>query len=97
MGRKPRQRPERLGVKLRAIREALGLSQTGMVTRLGDEGIVASQISEYETDKREPSLITLLRYARLANVCLDALIDDELDLPAKLPSTKKHEGLRHRR
>jgi transcriptional regulator with XRE-family HTH domain len=97
MGRKARQKPERLGAKLRAIREALGLSQTGMVKRLGDEGIAASQISEYETGKREPSLITLLRYARLANVCLDALIDDELDLPAKLPSAKKHEGLKHRR
>src|SRR4051794_21776561 len=96
MGRKARQRPERLGEKLRAIREALGLSQTGMVTRLGDEGIVASQISEYETGKREPSLITLLQYARLANVYLDALVDDELELPAKLPSAKKHAGLTHR-
>jgi transcriptional regulator with XRE-family HTH domain len=95
MGRKARQRPERLGEKLRVIREALGLSQTGMVTRLGDEGIVASQISEYETGKREPSLITLLQYARLANVYLDALVDDELDLPAKLPTAKKHEGLKH--
>jgi transcriptional regulator with XRE-family HTH domain len=96
MGRKARQKPERLGAKLRLIREALGLSQTGMVKRLGDEGIAASQISEYETGKREPSLITLLRYARLANVCLDSLIDDELDLPAKLPSAKKHTGLTHR-
>ncbi|HEV7893963.1 MAG TPA: helix-turn-helix transcriptional regulator [Pyrinomonadaceae bacterium] len=96
MGRKARQRPERLGGKLRVIREALGLSQTGMVKRLEDEGIAASQISEYESGKREPSLITLLQYARLANVYLDALVDDELDLPAKLPSAKKHGGLTHR-
>lgn len=93
MGRKARQRPERLGEKLRAIREALGLSQTGMVKRLGDEGIAASQISEYETGKREPSLLTLLQYARLANVYMDALVDDALDLPAKLPSAKKRGGL----
>jgi transcriptional regulator with XRE-family HTH domain len=96
MGKKARQRPERLGEKLRAIREALGLSQTGMVTRLGVEGIAASQISEYETGKREPSLIMLLQYARLAGVYLDALVDDELSLPAKLPSAKKHEGVRRR-
>lgn len=96
MGRKVRQRPERLGEKLRAVRDALGLSQTGMVKRLGVEGIVASQISEYETGKREPSLITLLHYARLANVYLDALVDDELDLPAKLPSGKRQEGLKRR-
>ena len=96
MGKKARQRPERLGEKLRAIRDALGLSQTGMVTRLDVEGIAPSQISEYETGKREPSLITLLEYARLANVYLDTLVDDEADLPAKLPSTKKREGLKRR-
>jgi hypothetical protein len=27
-------------------------------------------------------------------VCLDALVDDELDLPEKLPSTPKHHGVR---
>lgn len=97
MGKKARQRPERLGEKLRAIRDALGLSQTGMVKRLGvEDTIAASQISEYETGKREPSLIMLLEYARLANVCLDTLVDDESDLPAKLPAAKKHEGVRRR-
>ncbi len=90
MGKKARQRPERLGEKLRVIRDALGLSQTAMVKRLGDEGVAASQISEYETGKREPSLITLLQYARLVNVCLDVLVDDEADLPAKLPAKHKH-------
>lgn len=92
MGKKARQRPEHLGEKLRAIRDALGLSQTGMVKRLGVDGIAASQISEYETGKREPSLIMLLQYARLANVCLDVLIDDKLNLPAKLPAKSKHKA-----
>lgn len=87
MGRKPRQRPQRLGEKLVAIRNALGLSQSQMVKRLDVEGIVASQISEFETGKREPSLIVVLRYARLANVCADVLIDDKLDLPDKIPVT----------
>jgi transcriptional regulator with XRE-family HTH domain len=52
--------------------------------------IVPGQVSEFETGKREPSLIVLLRYARLANVCVDTLIDDDLDLPAKLPARAKH-------
>lgn len=90
MGTKPRQRPQRLGEKLLAIRNALGLSQSEMVRRLDVEGIVASQISEFETGKREPSLIVVLRYARLANVCADVLIDDALDLPIKLPAKPKH-------
>lgn len=86
--------------KLRAIREALGLSQTGMLKRLGAEDlIVYNRISEFETGKREPPLAILLLYARAANVWMDVLIDDELDLPARLPSApsaKKHEGVRRR-
>lgn len=89
MGTKPRQRPQRLGEKLLAIRNALGLSQSQMVKRLDVEGIVPSQISEFETGKREPSLIVVLQYARAANLSTDVLIDDVLVLPAKLPSAKK--------
>jgi transcriptional regulator with XRE-family HTH domain len=91
MGTKPRQRPQRLSEKLLAIRKALGLSQSGMIKRLDVEGMsAASQISEFETGKREPSLIVILQYARLAGVCADVLIDDALDLPAKLPSKARH-------
>jgi transcriptional regulator with XRE-family HTH domain len=89
MGTKPRQRPQRLGEKLLAIRNALGLSQSQMVKRLDVDGIVASQISEFETGKREPSLIVVLQYARLADICADVLIDDKLDLPDKLPAKRK--------
>lgn len=91
MGVRPRQRPERLAEKLRAIRDALGLSQAQMVKRLdAEEMIVPGQISEFESGKREPSLIMLLRYARVAGVCVETLIDDELDLPAKLPAKPRH-------
>jgi len=92
MGTRARQRPERLAEKLLALRSALGLSQSEMVRRLDVEGIVASQISEFESSKREPSLIVLLQYAHLAGVCVDVLIDDKLDLPAKLPAKPKHKG-----
>jgi transcriptional regulator with XRE-family HTH domain len=89
--RRPRQKPKRLAVKLLAVRASLGVSQARMVKSLDAEGmIVPGQISEFETGKREPSLIVLLRYARLAGVYVDVLIDDEMDLPARLPARRKH-------
>lgn len=99
MGTKSRITPEHLAEKLRQIREALGLSQSEMWRHLGVQDLIAfKQISTYELGKREPPLVILLQYARVANISTDALIDDELDLPAKLPSTKKkHEGMKRRR
>jgi len=92
-----RPKPERLAEKLRLIREALGLSQSEMLRRLGFENVHAyTRISSYELGRNEPPAMVLLEYARAANVYVDALIDDELDLPVKLPSAKKHEGVRHR-
>lgn len=97
MGTKGRMRQERLAEKLLQIRLALGLSQTEMLHRLGAEDLINyTQISRYESGTREPPLWILLQYARVVNVSTDALIDDELDLPAKLPSAKKHEGVRRR-
>ena len=86
-----RQRSERLAEKLLQIRLALGLSQTDMLKRLGvEEMIVYNRISDYELGKREPPLPILLRYGRIAGVCVDMLIDDDMDLPAKLPAKPKH-------
>ena len=97
MGAKPRLRQKRLPEKLRAIRDALGLSQTGMLKRLGAEDLIEyNRISEFETGKGEPPLMILLLYARVANVWMDVLVDDELDLPAKLASGKRHEGVKRR-
>jgi len=93
-----RERPVRLAEKLLQIRNALGLSQSEMLSRIGlGESGYRHYISQFETGRREPSLIILLQYARVANVYVEALIDDELDLPAMLPSAKKHEGVRRRR
>jgi transcriptional regulator with XRE-family HTH domain len=86
-----RQRSERLAEKLLQIRLALGLSQTEVLKRLDVEGmIVYNRISDYELGKREPPLPILLRYGRLAGVCVDVLIDDDQDLPANLPAKPKH-------
>ncbi len=91
----PHTRPTRLGEKLQGIRAALGLSQNEILERLGFGGVLfRSNISQYERGVREPPLIVLLEYARLAGVWVDVLIDDKLDLPAKLPSALKHEGAR---
>jgi len=92
-----RPRPERLPEKLLQIRNSLGLSQTEMLKRLGVEDLIAyHQISRYETGDREPPLKILLQYARTARVYVEDLIDDELDLPAKLPGTARHEGIKHK-
>jgi transcriptional regulator with XRE-family HTH domain len=91
MGRVARPKPERLAEKLLQIRLALGLSQNGMLRLLGlDEKLFRSAISGYELGTREPPLPVLLKYARLAGVCLDALVDDTARLPAKLPGKPMH-------
>lgn len=74
-----RRRPNRLAEKLLQIRSALNLSQGGMVTRLGVE-MPPRNIANYEQDKSEPPLTVLLAYARIANVSLEQIVDDDADL-----------------
>lgn len=98
MGRMPRPKPARLAEKLLYIRQALGLSQNGMLARLGlDKRLFRSAISGYELGTREPPLPVLLEYARAAGVWLDGLVDDELDLPKRLPASPTSEGLRRKK
>ena len=90
----PRPRPERLAKKLLQIRTGLGLSQTQMLERLGfSDSMHYGRISEYEQDKREPALITLLAYARAASVHLEDIVDDNLELPRKLPGNASYRGI----
>lgn len=79
MGKKPRTKPQRLAPKLLAIREHLHLNQPELATRL--EMVSKYRLTEFESGRREPNLIVLLRYARLANVSVESLIDDEMELP----------------
>jgi transcriptional regulator with XRE-family HTH domain len=93
MGRYSRQKPERLAEKLLHIRRALGLSQNEMIRRLGlEEVLTQSRISGYELGTREPSLPTLLAYARLVGISTDSLIDDEIELPRTLPERSEKRG-----
>jgi transcriptional regulator with XRE-family HTH domain len=91
MGRASKRKPTRLAEKLLQIRLALGLSQNELIRHLEltDELLQAS-ISGYELGTRIPPLPVLLRYAEVAGVCTDMLINDKLDLPDKLPSKPKH-------
>jgi transcriptional regulator with XRE-family HTH domain len=90
-----RPRPKRLSEKLRQIRLALGLSQSEMHRRLEtEERIAFKRISDYELDKNEPSLMTVLAYARAAGVHVEDIIDDELELPDRLPGTVTYQGLK---
>jgi transcriptional regulator with XRE-family HTH domain len=83
-----------LGSKLLQISKALGLSQNELIRFFGFQELVQGTISAYESGNREPSLLVLLAYARAANVAVEALIDDDLDLPEKLPAHPKSEGIR---
>ena len=97
MGRASREKPARLAEKLLQIRTAMGLSQNGMLERLGiAEQSYRNYISDFENGVREPSLPVLLRYARIAAVCLDAIVDDEIELPRRLPSGPNYKWASHR-
>ena len=54
-----------------------------------EEVLTYHRISNYERGTGEPPLPVLLQYARLAGVSTDDLIDDEVNLPAKLPARRK--------
>src|SRR5262249_36212251 len=75
---------------LRERRAGLGLSQDGIIERLGltdytDRG----KVSDFERGVREPDWLTLKLYAEAAGVSLDDLRDDNLGLPAKSPAAKR--------
>jgi transcriptional regulator with XRE-family HTH domain len=79
MGTQPRNRPKRLAEKLLQIRKTLGLSQSEIAKAVGIT-TGAARVSEFERDLREPCMVTVLRYARLARVKMETLVDDNLEL-----------------
>ena len=89
-----RKRPARLAEKLSQIRKALNLSQDGMLRVLGvEEEFQRDYISKFERGILEPPLHVLCAYAQAANVLMEVLAKDDLDLPAQLPSKKRSEGV----
>ena len=79
MGQRRRAKPKYLPEKLLAIRQKLGVSQSQLAKLLEfDKGV--ARISEYEHGIREPDLIVLLNYAKVARVSMDVLANDNVEL-----------------
>lgn len=77
--------PQNLAKKLLQIREFLNLSQTEMLKRLGfDDRLYRSNISQYERGEREPPLLVLLSYAKVAGIMVEELINDDVELPVRI-------------
>lgn len=85
MGRSRRPVPFNLAQKLHDIRITLDLTQEQMVERLKHKRtpLFPGHVSGYERGVREPPLEVLLRYARLAGVPMEVLVDDSLELPRR--------------
>lgn len=99
MGRASRRRymPARLGEKFLQIRTALDLTQESMLARLElPTKITQSNISAYERGMKEPPIFVIMKYAHVANVWIDVLVEDSLDLPSRIPSSRKHKGVRQK-
>lgn len=84
-----RHSPEKLPRKLLALREKLKVTQERMAELLAVDDVTAARVGEYETGEREPDLIVVLRYARVAGVPMEALVDDQLRVPRPLNSPTK--------
>jgi transcriptional regulator with XRE-family HTH domain len=82
-----RRNPDRMAEKLLAIRTALGLSQRGLIRRMGlEDELTQAEVSMFESGRRIPGLLVLREYAKLGGVWMDVLVADELDLPKRLPA-----------
>jgi hypothetical protein len=54
------------------------------------------RISEFERGTTEPHLSIVLQYARAAGVHMEDIVDDDLDLPSKLPGNVRYQGLKRK-
>ena len=87
-----RPKPKRLAEKLLKIRNMLdgGISQNELIRRMKLENeLEQERVSKYERGILEPPLHILNAYAEVANVYVENIIRDDLELPAKLPSNMK--------
>ena len=99
MGRASRRQhiPARLGEKLLQIRTSLKLTQQSIPERLElPPEITQSNISAYERGTKEPPIFVIKKYAEIANLWIDVLVDDSLDLPQRIPARRKHAGIRRK-
>lgn len=69
--------------KIVMLAEARGWDQGELESRAG---LARGRISKWKADQGEPSAKQALRMARLLNVSMEYLADDDLDEPAPVPS-----------
>lgn len=70
-----RPRPKHIPAKLLMIRKAYKASQGQIGHRLK---LDTARVSEFEHGVREPNILMLLSYARLARIPLEYLVDDRI-------------------
>ena len=71
----------KLHVKLKIIREHLGLTQDQMAEKLGLKAdLRRARVSEWESGRSEPSREILIKYSELLNIDIKKLIDDRVKL-----------------
>lgn len=88
----PRPKPKRLAEKLLQIRNSIdgGLSQNELIRRMNlEDELEQDRVSKFERNILVPPLHILVAYSDLANIYLERIIRDDLDLPEKLPSRLK--------
>lgn len=78
MGRQRRPQPKYLAKKLKAIREELGIGQLEMSKQLSRLAptLDGAKVSKFERGEREPNLLEIVAYSKVAEVPADCLIDD---------------------
>jgi transcriptional regulator with XRE-family HTH domain len=90
--RHARPKPDHLAPKLRQVREFLGLNLEEMaeaLKRAKKSPPSKASIYRFERGEREPSLLVLLEYSRIAGTSVEILIDDNLDLPKRIRTKRK--------
>src|SRR6188474_17470 len=70
--------PKRLPEKLKAIRERLGLTPDQLAPFVGAK--TGAEILAYENDEDDLLVSILFGYAKLANIPVENLLDDDRDL-----------------
>jgi transcriptional regulator with XRE-family HTH domain len=86
-----------LAEKLLKVRQAFADSQNSLIRRLGlTNELTQSDVSAFERGTREPPLTVLLKYSEAARVWVNAFIDDNVDLPDKLPCKSMNEGIQRK-
>lgn len=95
MGRKRVPSPKKLKGKLREIRtKLLSVTMDEMAEQLkklgAEDSTHSGYVAEYESGRRQPSLLTLLAYSKMTGVSINIFVDDDLELPETLPCPQEY-------